>query len=114
MVAKAQVYMCQYCQCLYLEEKDAIDCEKVHALPEQLRVVDVRNWEADYTGDQRFPKRMLVEDEKYSGVLAEYHRIKVSSMEDFYEDPPWNELGEWGTKQVNHKIGDIDPNEPNM
>jgi hypothetical protein len=33
MVAKAEVYMCQYCSCLYLEEKDAIACETVHALP---------------------------------------------------------------------------------
>ena len=109
MVAKAEVYMCQYCQCLYLEEKDAIDCEKVHAIPEQLEIVDVRGWEIDYNGDQRFPNKMLIQDKTYSGVLAEYHRYQVSSMEDFYEREPWNELGEWGSKQQNHKIGDTQP-----
>jgi hypothetical protein len=111
MVAKAEVYMCQYCACLYLEEKDAVDCEKVHAIPEHLRVVDVREWEVDYSGDQRFPNKMLVEDTKYSGVLAEYHRVQVNSMEDFYERGPWDELGEWGSKQVNHKIGDAQPDD---
>jgi hypothetical protein len=108
MVAKAEVYMCQYCSSLYLEEKDAIDCENVHALPGNLEIVDVRNWEVDYNGDKRFPKKMLIQDNKYSGVLAEYQRVQVSSIEDFYEREPWNELGEWGTKQINHQIGDIE------
>jgi len=107
MVAKAQVYMCQYCNSLYLEEKDAIACEEVHAIDEHLNICDVREWDIDQYGDKRYPKKILLSDNRMSGSCAEYHLIRVSSVEDFYENPPWNELGEWGTKQQNKNIGDI-------
>lgn len=108
MVAKAEVYMCQYCSSIYLEEKDAIECEQSHAAPDLLKVIDCRKWTIDQYGDSRFPSKILIEEEGMSGRVAEYHLQNVGSIEDFYEREPWNELGEWGSKQVNDQIGDIE------
>lgn len=108
MVAKAEVFMCQYCGSLYLEEKNATDCEEIHASYENLEIADSRIYSDKYddNGDhsQRFPKKILLSDKRWSGVLAEYTRTDVASMESFYETEPWNEPGEWGTKRVNHRL----------
>jgi len=109
MVAKAEVFMCQYCGSFYLEEKDATDCEEIHASYENLEVADSRVYNDkydDYGGDngKRFPEKILISDKRYSGVLAEYTRGSIASMESFYEYEPWNEPGEWGTKRVNHRV----------
>jgi hypothetical protein len=104
MVAKAEVYMCQYCQSIYLEEQDAIDCEAMHTLPEQFVVIDACNW-SEIDDNKRFPNKIIIEDKDYSGVAAEYYLFQTGSIEDFYEREPWNKLGEYGTDRVNHKLG---------
>jgi len=93
MVAKAQVFMCQWCQSLFLEEQDAKDCEEIHASYDNLEVADSRRFDDIHNeyGEQRFPKHILLSDKRYSGVLAEYHRGSVASMENFYEHEPWSE-----------------------
>lgn len=116
MVAKAQVFMCQYCGSLYLEETDATQCEAIHASYENLEVQDSRGYDDKYDeyGDddkKRFPEKILIGDKRYSGVLAEYRRGAVTSTESFYEHEPWNEPGEWGTKRVNHRISGPDEEE---
>lgn len=104
MVAKTEVYMCQYCHSIYLKEKDAIDCENMHTLPENLEIIDARNWDQDSGDNKKFPKRILVQNKKHSGNLCEYQLVEINSMEEFYEKEPWNELGEWGTKIINQEI----------
>lgn len=83
MPKKFITWECEGCGNWFLDEKEAEECEKSHPVSDNLKVIDVKFNSDKETG--RFPWRILVEDEEFSGTLAEYEIKRVSSIETFYD-----------------------------
>lgn len=81
MPTKKTVWECNNCGDLSDSEEEAKRCEETHTKQENMKIIEVSSCEHSC----RFPEEILVEDEEYSGVLAEYMLKKIHSVEGFYE-----------------------------
>lgn len=96
MATKKSFWVCSKCGALHDEEREAKECEQIHAFEEKMEVIEVsqcsHNW--------RYPDRILVSDG--SGDAAEYEIRGEHSYEEFYQSKDW--YFEWNGYRKKEKM----------
>lgn len=80
---KINCFQCEECNEIYETQDECFSCENSHVGMDKLNVIHAKHeYDASRYG---FPEMMLVEITDYSGVLAEYQKVREGSIEEFEE-----------------------------
>ena len=80
---KKECYVCAYCNKVWWEAGEAMDCEKTHANKETLQIKDV----TEYDRTCRFPNKVLVKDTEHKEQVAEYTLSRIVNPDENYDIP---------------------------